>query len=611
MKKYSFGIDLGTTNSCIAVMKGPDAEHMIPEVIRLSNGAYTIPSCVWFRPHGSGYKIEVGKNAYEHRYLVDEVVYSSKRDIGTDKIYSLNGEKLEVTPIDVAAEILKTLKSEAERMYGEDSVNEVTITVPAYFNHEKRLATKQAAELAGLTVISIINEPTAAALAYTLTHEEDEKFLIYDLGGGTFDVTIMSMTHTAANEFELFDTVGGNKIAQVIASDGDDHLGGDDLDLAVYEIACKKVNAQLNKGNKGKKALQFDIRNTIDDVEQEKLILAIEALKKKNTVESLSYTKRIKIGMEERDINILFSPSDFREALLPIYTRTREKIKNCMNAKAGTKFNKMILVGGSTKLQILRDMLEEDFPEVSIYAELNPDRAVAMGAAVQSSVLHGETDLVVSDVLPQTIGVDCTMMLNNTQIKGRFKKVILKDTIIPTEATVILTTIEDNQTQVSAAVYQGENTDSVNNTYLGTVVLEDVKLGKAGDDDIVLYMSIDANGLLSVTIKVNGKAQSAKLLNILKPQTSTVPPMLKRMINGLENTIEQYVKDDKLRQELLLELIACGEDPSRLPILKKQVQELTSDTTNQNREETTRMFADSSAKLGTSIDFADDDEDED
>lgn len=587
MSKFSFGIDLGTTNSCIAVMQGATADARRPQVLKLSGGGYTLPSCVWYKRDGS---IVVGREAYEHRYLTDEVVYSSKRFIGTNHVYELHDGALKVTPVDVASEILKSLKQDAEIMYGEGAVDEAVITVPAYFDSNKRRATKQAAEKAGITARAIINEPTAAALAYTLGKTNNEQFLVYDLGGGTFDVTMMDIHHNDT-EFEFFSDMDEDQetLAQVIASAGDDHLGGDDLDRGIYELALDNVNQQMNSMER---IHNFDIRKFIDDELEEKIILFLEDYKKNAGNRVAMWDIPVKLGRSEKHVSLRADASLIRQALLPLYQRTLKKVRECLNAATGvTEITKIILVGGSTKLKLLQDLLHEDFPNANIYCELNPDEAVALGAAVQMDVLKGETGMVVSDVLPQSVGVDCVMTLDNMEIPGRFKRVIAKDTVLPAEASVQLTTIRDNQTILPVAIYQGESFNTDENTYLGTIVLDGVNLQKKGEDDLTLSMRIDANGILSVSLAADGKKTQLTLQNILNPQDKKADSPATKIIRSLRAlvTSNDGISDGD-REEFLKLLAECEEDPTKLPGVRAKIKAAMAEKVSKAHEELTNNF---------------------
>lgn len=587
---YVFGIDLGTTNSCIAVMKGTRESMPAPMAIPFLNGKTTLPSCVWYKKTADGFETVVGREAYENRHLTDEIVYSSKRFIGTDKVYSLHEGTLKVTPVDVAAEILKTLKENAERLYGKDAVKEIVITVPAYFNHEKRHQTKLAAEKAGMSVLAIINEPTAAALSYSYVKPQSERFLVYDLGGGTFDVTVMDVIEGGNDEFDSFIDDGSDQVARVIASAGDDMLGGDDLDRAILECAMDDTNAKFNAYDRIK---DFDVRKFVTPEQYERFLLHVEQHKKNSPDATIVLNVKSKLGRKMENTPIIVSEAVIKRALEPLYARTKAKVTECTEGIVGA-IDKMILVGGSTKLALLRNMLAKDYPNMKIYCELNPDEAVALGAAVQAAVIKGGIDMIVSDVLPQSIGVDCQVDLNGTVIRGRFKKLVAKNTVLPAEMRTTVTNISDNQKEVAVAFYQGEDVRSANNTYLGTVVLDGLNLEKSGESFIELIVKIDANGMLSVDVAADGKTTHASLINILRPTTAVkdnLPTPIRNMLNSLESAILNSESSEEETEALLEELSLCKEDTTKIPALKAKVQKLTNKIKNERIARATSVFA--------------------
>lgn len=549
MSKFCFGIDLGTTNSCIAVMQGSGGK-IVPRIIPLKSGSPTLPSCVMF-DRG---KVIVGKQAYQNRHLVEQVVYSSKRDIGTDKVYHINDglTTFDVTPTDVAYYILKELKESAERYYGEGSVDEIVITVPAYFNYEKRKQTKLAAERAGMRVLGIINEPTAAALAYTYDSNENDKFLVYDLGGGTFDVTILQMLAGDEDAFSIFEDVDmQSRVAQVIASAGDDHLGGDDLDQSVFELACAAASKQAKKDLKDK---SFNLVEYLSSEQREKMILSIEQHKRFDINSKLILSVPITYKGDKIKIDVTIGIDEFKQALEPLYLRTKAKIQECVEGAANTSFDKMVLVGGSTKLMILRDRIRQNFPNVEIYCGLNPDESVALGAAVQASIIKGQTDFKVNDVLPQSIGIDSVVLVDDMKLRGRYQKLITKDTSLPAEATIPVSTLKDNQESATVAVYQGEDSLTANNTYLGSIKLDKLPSRSAGSVDMRLTLRVDANGLVYVTLNAEGNVKELALQNILRPQAQTVSPMLRKMYASMESAINNADISEQEREDILDEL---------------------------------------------------------
>ncbi|MEG2376925.1 MAG: Hsp70 family protein [Clostridia bacterium] len=612
MSKHVFGIDLGTTNSCIAVMRGSESDRLVPQIITFEDGSTTLPSCVWYKPTSKDkskdeYKVIIGREAYRNRHLTDEVVYSSKRKMGTQEVYTLHGGNLIVTPVDVATHILATLKKNAERMYGEGQVTDVVITVPAYFDHNERVDTRTAAEGAGLNVIALINEPTSAALAYSLGKSaSNERILVYDFGGGTFDVTLLDFLVEQKDTFGLFeDDSNCEPVANVISSAGHDRLGGDDLDRAVLEASIDVANAEMNAKDKIK---DFDVRKYITPEMYERLLLAVEQHKKLHPASTIVQTIKVKLGRGEKEVQLGINAKLFKKALQPIYARTKDMITTCAGTLLPT-VSKLILVGGSTKLCFIREMLHEDFPNLDIYAELNPDEAVALGAAVQASIINGDVNMLVSDVLPHSIGIDCHMDMNGTKLDGRFKKLILKDTDLPTEMSTVVTNIEDDQKEITVAFYQGENARSVENTYLGSVRLTDVQLKKSGESDIELRVRIDANGILSVGIEAEGKSTTAVLENILVPldaEEQTLSQPIRNMLNSLKSALRNADVSEDDKEPLYEELEKCTHNPKLIPGIKAKIQGLTSKTFKQKLESATSFFSDKAAMNTGAVSFGDD-----
>lgn len=605
MGKFCFGIDLGTTNSCIAVMQGV-GQQRVPKVIKLRTGGVTLPSCVMF-DHG---EVIVGPQAYNNRYMTDKVVYSSKRDIGTDKVYHINdgATEFDVTPTDVAYHILSELKTSAELYYGEGAVDEIVITVPAYFNYEKRKRTKLAAERAGMKVLGIVNEPTAAALAYTFGSDKSDKFLVYDLGGGTFDVTILQMiVGEENNSFSFFeDLESHDRVAQVIASAGDDHLGGDDLDIAVFDLACKEASRDFMA--QYPRVKNFDIREHFTAKQREELLLTIEQHKKGGIDGKLVIKKRFKIGKAAREASLVIGREEFSKALEPIYLRTKAKIDECISNATNTSYNKMVLVGGSTKLELLRERIRKDFKKIEIYCELNPDESVALGAAVQASILKGETAVQVNDVLPQSIGIDCVVTVDDVKLRGRYQRIINKDTSLPTEATIPVSTLTDGQRSANIAIYQGEDSMTSNNTYLGSIVIADLPERSAGSVDMRLSMRVDANGLLYVSVNTEGKKTAVVLKNILKPGEVKLNRMAQKMLTSMESAINNADIADDLRDELMAELEGIRESGGKIPAdFQKRVRSLGTQTMDTVQAAATRHFSGRDGYLQTHVAEEDDD----
>lgn len=513
MSSYAFGIDLGTTNSCIAVKtKGQPAK-----VITLADGSNTLPSCVSYIDG----KVIVGREAYQHRYDKKHTVYSSKRDIGSDKMYTVyaNGDDkppIKVTPVDVACEILKKLKHDAELLYGDGFIKDVTITVPAYFTMERRQATIEAAEKAGLHVISLINEPTAAAIAYTEGKSANENILVYDLGGGTFDVTLLKMLEPDKSLSGLFDDdIFNSPMAKVVSSAGDPYLGGDDFDHLAYDYAIRSKAEALSLNPK-------TFSSQVVPETMERAILAIEQNKKQTTQHSLSTFVDVLSEDTIEHISLPVTVDHYDAALKDIFKRTQTKVKECLVGYNISDIDKFILIGGSTRYQPLRDLVAKVYSMTKLYIELNPDEAVALGAAINSSILIGDTNMSVTDVLPQSIGIEVTSVIEGRQLEGRFLKLIPKNTPLPTSVRNVVTTEESMQTQARVPIYQGEDPLAGNNGHVSTMVLE----LEPSDDikDIWVTMTIDASGMLHVTLESGSNAISATVENILRPTKKTQSP---------------------------------------------------------------------------------------
>ena len=534
MKKYAFGIDLGTTNSCIAVKPAGKPAS----IIRLADGRNTLPSCVMYRDG----KVVVGYEAYKHRYDYKHVVYSSKRDIGSDKVYSVyaNGDTeqpIDVTPIDVAAEILKKLKHDAELIYGEGYITEATITVPAYFTPERRAATIAAAQLAGINVLALINEPTSAAIAYTEGKFDPGQILVYDLGGGTFDVTLLAMLQSNSNIDSMFDDDinAADSIATVLTSSGNPRLGGDDIDIYTFEEAVLE-NMQFFYEQCPELPRDCDVMALVTPESKEKLILFIEQNKKNTDLDSFTSPLILNINGEEKMLQITITTEAYLKAFARVYNRSMELVAGCLEGRDISKISKVILIGGSTKLKVLREKMCEDF-EQEVYVALNPDEAVALGAAVNSSILYGETNMSVTDVLPQSIGIECYSELGSVKTGGRFKKLITKDTPIPTSVTTVVRTIAPMQENANVPIYQGEDPLAVNNSYVGCIRL-DLKPTEE-IQEITVVIIVTASGVLQVKLTSMDSEASVELQNILRPTDST-KSATDKLIARYNNLLEKY-----------------------------------------------------------------------
>jgi len=489
------GIDLGTTNSCVAVMEGGE-----PVVIANAEGNRTTPSVVAFK---NGERI-VGEAAKRQAITnPDNTVISIKRYMGTNHKETLEGK--EYTPQEISAMILQKLKADAEAYLGEP-VTKAVITVPAYFNDSQRQATKDAGKIAGLEVLRIVNEPTAAALAYGIEKSEDQTVLVYDLGGGTFDVSILELSEG---------------FFEVKATSGDNRLGGDDFDQVIIDYLVSEF----------KKEHGIDLSK--DRMALQRLKDAAEKAKKDlsgvlTTTISLPFITADATGPKHLEVNL--TRAKFEELSAHLVERTMGPTRQALQDAGLTpdQIDRVILVGGSTRIPAVQEAIKK-FIGKEPHKGVNPDEVVALGAAVQAGVLTGDVkDVVLLDVTPLSLGIET--------LGGVFTKLIERNTTIPTSKSQVFSTAADNQTSVEIHVLQGERPMAADNKTLGRFTLSDIPPAPRGVPQIEVSFDIDANGIVNVR---------AKDLGTGKEQRITITSN-----SGLsEEEIERMVKEAELNAE--------------------------------------------------------------
>ena len=498
------GIDLGTTNSVVAVLEGGE-----PTVIANAEGNRTTPSIVAFKSE----EVLVGELAKRQAVTnPDNTVRSIKRHIGTNWKESFEGK--DYTPQEISARILQKLKRDAESYLGDD-VTDAVITVPAYFNDAERQATKEAGQIAGLNVLRIINEPTAASLSYGLENNEDQKILVFDLGGGTFDVSILEISEG---------------VFEVKSTSGDSKLGGDDWDQRVMDWLIEKFKSSTG----------IDLSNdkmAIQRVQEAAEKAKIELSSTSETEINLPFITANDAGPQH--LLEKLSRSEFEKITADLVERTKEPVENALS-DAGMKFSDIdhvILVGGSTRMPSVQQLVKS-LTGKDPHKGVNPDEVVASGAAIQAGVLKGDVkDVLLLDVTPLTLGVETK--------GGIMTKMIERNTTIPTKRSEVFSTAENNQTQVEIHILQGEREMASGNKSLGRFTLTDIPAAMAGTPQIEVTFDIDANGIVNVNAKDLGTGKEQAIT--ITGGTALKDDEIERMIKDAE----QHANEDAKKKELV------------------------------------------------------------
>ena len=497
------GIDLGTTNSCVAVIEGGE-----PVVIANAEGARTTPSVVGFTKTGERLVGQVAKR--QAITNPDRTISSIKRKMGTNEKVTIDGKAY--TPQEISAMILAKLKADAEAYLGEP-VTEAVITVPAYFNDSQRQATKDAGTIAGLNVKRIINEPTAASLAYGVDKETDQKIMVYDLGGGTFDVSIIEM---------------GDGVTEVLATNGDTHLGGDDFDQRVIDWMADAFQKENGIDLRQDKMAAQRLKEAA-----EKAKIELSSAMQSNI--NLPFITADATGPKHLDMTL--SRAQFDALTADLVERTMTPVRKAM-ADAGLKasdLKKVLLVGGSTRIPAVQEAVKKEMG-MDPFKGINPDECVAVGAAIQGGVLQGDVKgLLLLDVTPLSLGIET--------LGGVCTKIIDRNTTIPTKKSQIFSTAADNQPSVEVNVLQGEREFARDNKSLGTFHLDGIAPAPRGVPQIEVTFDIDANGIVHV---------SAKDLGTGKEQSITITAstnMSKDDIDKAVKDAERFAEEDKKKRE--------------------------------------------------------------
>ncbi|MBS5861567.1 molecular chaperone DnaK [bacterium] len=499
----TIGIDLGTTNSVVAVMEGGK-----PTVIANAEGSRTTPSIVGFSKTGE--KL-VGQLAKRQAILnPDKTIASIKRHMGED--YKVNIDGKDYTPQEISAMILRKLADDASAYLGE-KVTSAVITVPAYFNDAQRQATKDAGKIAGLDVLRIVNEPTAAALAYGLEKEKSEKVLVFDLGGGTFDVSILEI---------------GDGVHEVLSTSGDTHLGGDDFDQKVMDWICDEFKKQEGIDLRGDKQAMQRVKEAAEKAKCE-----LSSVMETNI--NLPFITADANGPKHLDLSL--TRAKFEDLCRDLLNRCKTPVENALKDAGVTKsdINEVVLVGGSTRIPAVQQLVKE-YTGKEPNQSVNPDEVVAVGAAIQAGVLAGEVkDIVLLDVTPLTLGIET--------LGGVMTPLVPRNTTIPVSKSQVFSTAENNQTAVDIHVLQGERPMAKDNKSLGMFRLDGIPPAMRGLPQIEVTFDIDANGIVNVSAKdkATNKEQKITITNSSNLSEADIDKMVKEA--------EANAAEDKKKKE--------------------------------------------------------------
>jgi molecular chaperone DnaK len=538
------GIDLGTTNSCMSIMEGGKAV-----VIPNAEGGRTTPSVVAFSKEGERLVGSLAKRQAITNH--QNTVMSVKRDMGTAKKFELNGKNF--TPQEISAMILQKMKTDAEAYLGEE-IKKAVITVPAYFNDAQRQATKDAGTIAGLEVLRIINEPTASALAYGIDKEDDHTVLVYDLGGGTFDVSILTL---------------GDGVFEVKATSGSNRLGGDDFDKRIIDFLVaefkKKEGIDLSKDPMAMQRLRDAAENA-----------KIELSQTQKTNINLPYITTDSSGPKFLDIDL--TRSQFEQLISDLVESTIGPVKQALSDSGfkPTDIDRVLLVGGSTRVPLVQQKVKEVLgkePDKGI----NPDECVAVGASIQGGVLAGETsDIVLLDVAPLTLSIET--------LGGIATPIIDRNTTIPTKKSQIFSTAADNQTSVEIHVVQGERKLANDNFTLGRFMLTGIPPAPRGIPQIEVTFDIDANGIIHVTAKDLGTGNEQAIT--IKGSKKLSDEEIKRMVDDAKKYEEE---DNKKKQEIEVRNNADMAIFSAEKLLKESEEKIEEEDKTNIREQIEKM----------------------